>query len=103
MTMNGLTAARYYLTALHSTLLFAFSGRILCLAWHDAENVIVTGSVDNLRIWSTISGQAIQRLTLGRQSRGTETIVWAVAVTRYVANSSKILFKSLDKMTVMCI
>ena len=56
-------------------------GRILSLAWHEPEQVIVTGGIDNLRVWSASSGHAIQRLTIGRQERNKETIVWAVAVT----------------------
>ncbi|KAK2193045.1 hypothetical protein NP493_18g10014 [Ridgeia piscesae] len=57
-------------------------GRILSVAWYDPENVIVTGGIDNIRIWSVKSGHAIQRLTMGRQLHNKETIVWAVAVTR---------------------
>lgn len=60
-----------------------FLGRILSIAWHPTEDLIVTGGVDNIRIWSINSGHAIQRLTLGRQERNKETIVWCVAVTRY--------------------
>ncbi|XP_063439179.1 U3 small nucleolar RNA-associated protein 4 homolog [Mytilus trossulus] len=56
-------------------------GRILSIAWHPTEDLIVTGGVDNIRIWSMNSGHAIQRLTLGRQERNKETIVWCVAVT----------------------
>ena len=54
------------------------------MAWHSPENVLVTGGIDNLRVWSLKSGHAIQRLTLGRQEHNKETIVWAVAVTRSV-------------------
>ncbi|KAI0227127.1 U3 small nucleolar RNA-associated protein 4 [Lamellibrachia satsuma] len=57
-------------------------GRILSLAWYDPENVIVTGGIDNIRIWSVKSGHAIQRLTMGRLLHNKETIVWALAVTR---------------------
>ncbi|XP_076471280.1 LOW QUALITY PROTEIN: U3 small nucleolar RNA-associated protein 4 homolog [Babylonia areolata] len=52
-------------------------GRILCIAWHTGERVIVTGGVDNLRIWSVKSGHALQRILMG----GKETMVWCVAVT----------------------
>ncbi|KAK7505273.1 hypothetical protein BaRGS_00003435 [Batillaria attramentaria] len=56
-------------------------GRILCIAWHTAEGLVVTGGIDNIRIWGAQSGHALQRLTLGRQDRGKETIVWCLAVT----------------------
>ncbi len=63
------------------------SGRILSIAWYNGpqgENQIITGGMDNIRIWSVKSGHAIQRLTLPRSSRNKETIVWAIAVTRWV-------------------
>lgn len=56
-------------------------GRILCIAWHAADDVIVTGGVDSIRLWSVSSGHALQRLTLGRQENNKETIVWCLAVT----------------------
>ncbi|XP_041375893.1 U3 small nucleolar RNA-associated protein 4 homolog [Gigantopelta aegis] len=56
-------------------------GRILSIAWHSADGVIVTGGVDNIRLWSVSSGHALQRLTVGRQERNKETIVWCLAVT----------------------
>ncbi|KAK6185977.1 hypothetical protein SNE40_008101 [Patella caerulea] len=56
-------------------------GRILSIAWHTQEGVIVTGGVDNIRLWSVKSGQAIQRLTLGHQQENQETIVWCLAIT----------------------
>lgn len=56
-------------------------GRILSIAWHPTEDLIVTGGIDNIRIWSINSGHALQRLTLGRQEKNKETIVWCVAVT----------------------
>ncbi|KAK2164344.1 hypothetical protein LSH36_65g04031 [Paralvinella palmiformis] len=57
-------------------------GRILCVAWYSTENVMITGGIDNIRIWSLASGHAIQRLTLARVERQKETIVWTLAVTR---------------------
>ncbi|XP_046328638.1 U3 small nucleolar RNA-associated protein 4 homolog [Haliotis rufescens] len=56
-------------------------GRILSIAWHEGENTIVTGGVDNIRLWSASSGHAIQRLTIGREEVSKETIVWCVTVT----------------------
>ncbi|XP_069113108.1 U3 small nucleolar RNA-associated protein 4 homolog [Argopecten irradians] len=55
--------------------------RILCIAWHSAGETIVTGGIDNIRLWSVRSGHAYQRLTLGRQEKNKETIVWCLAVT----------------------
>ena len=62
------------------------TGRILSLAWHEPEQVIVTGGIDNLRVWSLKSGHALHRLTPGRMASRSETIVWAVAITRCVRN-----------------
>ena len=59
------------------------SGRIISISWHPSEDVIVTGGIDNIRLWSVKSGRAIQRLTLGRQ-KNKETVVWCVAILRYV-------------------
>ncbi|KAL5021741.1 hypothetical protein ScPMuIL_000896 [Solemya velum] len=56
-------------------------GRIFSLAWHVDEEIIVTGGIDNIRMWSVNSGHAIQRLTLGRQEKNKETIVWCIAIT----------------------
>ena len=68
----------------HSTInntLYFIIGRIISISWHPTEEVIVTGGIDNVRLWSVKSGRAIQRLTLGRQ-RNKETVVWCVAILR---------------------
>ncbi|CAH1779967.1 unnamed protein product [Owenia fusiformis] len=57
-------------------------GRVLSLAWAKEDKLIVTGGIDNIRIWNTTSGHAIQRLTLGRQEVTKETLVWCVGVTK---------------------
>ena len=31
-------------------------GRIVSLAWHHDDEVIVTGSVDNIRVWNVATG-----------------------------------------------
>jgi U3 small nucleolar RNA-associated protein 4 len=59
------------------------AARIMCLAWHEPNDVIVTGGIDNIRVWSLKSGHAIQRLTLGRTERNKETLVWTLCVTRW--------------------
>lgn len=63
-------------------------GRILSIAWQSTFDVIVTGGIDNIRVWSASSGHAIQRLTPGRVDPSKETIVWALAVTKYVTDSA---------------
>nr|CAB3231310.1 cirhin-like [Phallusia mammillata] len=55
-------------------------GRILSIAWHAGGDILVTGSVDVIRMWSTITGRAIQRITIDRQMKNVETIVWCLLV-----------------------
>nr|XP_022336993.1 U3 small nucleolar RNA-associated protein 4 homolog [Crassostrea virginica] len=55
-------------------------GRILSIAWNTSLEVILTGGVDNMRLWSVKSGHAVQRMTLGRLDKHKETIVWCVAI-----------------------
>ena len=56
--------------------------RIMSIAWHEPEEVIVTGGVDNIRIYSLKSGHALQRLTAARSQSGQDTLVWALCVTK---------------------
>ncbi|KAK3576371.1 hypothetical protein CHS0354_018919 [Potamilus streckersoni] len=56
-------------------------GRIMSICWHASEDLIVTGGIDNIRLWSVNSGRAMQRLTLGKQDKNQETVVWCVAIT----------------------
>ncbi|XP_067936247.1 U3 small nucleolar RNA-associated protein 4 homolog [Watersipora subatra] len=56
--------------------------RMLCLDWHISGDVIVTGGIDNIRLWSVESGHALQRITIARQSPQKPTIVWAIAILR---------------------
>lgn len=62
---------------------FFLTGRILSIAWNTSLEVILTGGVDNMRLWSVKSGHAVQRMTLGRVEKSKETIVWCVAILRY--------------------
>lgn len=55
--------------------------RILSIAWHKDEDIIVTGGIDNIRIWDVESGFVTQRIALGRVERNKETIVWCLALT----------------------
>lgn len=52
--------------------------RILCISWHSGEDLIVTGGIDNIRIWSVSSGKAMQRLTVARTDKNKETVIWSV-------------------------
>ena len=56
--------------------------RILCVAWHPTDDVIVSGGIDNIRLWSVTSGRALQRMTLARQDKNKETVVWCVQILR---------------------
>jgi len=58
--------------------------RILSVAWYEPENVIVTGGVDCIRVWSVNSGQAVVRLDTGRVAAQVHTYVHAICVTEYV-------------------
>jgi WD40 repeat protein len=60
---------------------FFFPARILSIAWHKDEEVIVTGGIDNIRIWDVKSGQVSQRISIGRMDRHKETLVWCLAIT----------------------
>jgi len=67
--------------------------RILSVAWYEPENVIVTGGVDCIRVWSINSGQAVARLDTGRVAAQVQTYVHAVAVTEYVVLVTVIIFQ----------
>ncbi|XP_077867131.1 U3 small nucleolar RNA-associated protein 4 homolog, partial [Saccoglossus kowalevskii] len=56
--------------------------RILSIAWHVEEKLIVTGSIDNIRIWNANTGHTMQRLSLDRANVTMETIVWNVAILK---------------------
>lgn len=57
-------------------------GRILCCRFDHTGNVLVTGSVDCLRIWDVKTGHAIHRMATGRAEANRETYVWSLAVLR---------------------
>lgn len=71
-------------------LIFFLTGRILSIAWNTSLEVILTGGVDNMRLWSVKSGHAVQRMTLGRVEKSKETIVWCVAILRYCMKKGKL-------------
>nr|XP_054769363.1 U3 small nucleolar RNA-associated protein 4 homolog [Lytechinus pictus] len=55
-------------------------GRVVSLAWHISDEVIVTGSLDNIRIWNVNTGHATLRITTQRVQKHTEVVVWQVAI-----------------------
>jgi len=72
--------------------------RILSVAWHEPENVIVTGGVDCIRVWSVHSGQAVVRLDTGRVAAQVHTYVHALCVTEYV----ELFLQKLQYCNVVC-
>ncbi|ELT88845.1 hypothetical protein CAPTEDRAFT_220555 [Capitella teleta] len=87
---------------INSRLLDKAEGRILSIAWYEPENLIVTGGIDCIRVWSLKSGHAIQRLTLPRKERAKETIVWAIAITEYIISSMDFTIVSGDSSGKTC-
>ncbi|KAI4486585.1 hypothetical protein M0804_005955 [Polistes exclamans] len=57
------------------------NGRILCIKWDNTGEMIFTGSTDTVRVWSTVSGHAIHKMTTSRKEIRKDTIVWCLAVT----------------------
>ncbi|CAB3251694.1 unnamed protein product [Arctia plantaginis] len=53
-------------------------GRILCCKFNNTGNVLVTGSVNTIRVWNVETGEAINRMSVSR--RGKEVIVWCLGV-----------------------
>ncbi|CAH0729798.1 unnamed protein product, partial [Brenthis ino] len=53
-------------------------GRIMCCKFDNTGTVLVTGSVDTIRVWNVETGHATCRISVSR--RGKETIVWCLAV-----------------------
>lgn len=57
---------------------------MLSISWHDSSSTLVTGGIDNIRLWSLESGNALQRITIARQSADKPTIVWAVSILKVI-------------------
>lgn len=53
-------------------------GRVLCCKFDNTGSVLVTGSIDTIRVWNVETGHATCRMSVSR--RGKETIVWCLAV-----------------------
>ncbi|XP_071823607.1 U3 small nucleolar RNA-associated protein 4 homolog isoform X3 [Apostichopus japonicus] len=54
--------------------------QIVSLAWHRSGEVIVTGSINNIRVWDVASGQVKQRITTQRLRRRQEVVVWCLTI-----------------------
>lgn len=60
------------------------TGRILSVAWSLDDQYIVSGGSDSaIRKWNVTTGSTIQRMTVDRV-RKEPTLVWSIAVTKYV-------------------
>uniref|UniRef100_A0A1Q3F5Y3 Putative u3 small nucleolar rna-associated protein 4 n=1 Tax=Culex tarsalis TaxID=7177 RepID=A0A1Q3F5Y3_CULTA len=57
-------------------------GRIVCLRFDHSGDLLVSGSVDAVRVWNVRKGHAIHKMTTGRAERNKETIVWDVRVLK---------------------
>ncbi|XP_012526821.1 U3 small nucleolar RNA-associated protein 4 homolog [Monomorium pharaonis] len=56
-------------------------GRIMCIKWDNTGEMIFTGSIDTIRVWSAMSGHAIHKMTTSRNNIKKNTIIWCLAVT----------------------
>jgi len=61
---------------------------MMSIDWHESGDIIVTGGLDNIRLWSVDSGNALQRITIARQSPDKSTIVWSVAILKVLPTIS---------------
>lgn len=52
-------------------------GRILCCRFNSSGNILITGSVNTIRIWKVDTGHAITRISVSRRDK--EVIVWCLA------------------------
>ncbi|XP_065343715.1 U3 small nucleolar RNA-associated protein 4 homolog isoform X1 [Cloeon dipterum] len=53
--------------------------RVLCISWSPDGKKLVTGSPNAVRIWDVKSGQAVDRITIGKVVAKDDTIVWCTA------------------------
>lgn len=51
-------------------------GRILCCKFNETSSILVTGSVNTIRVWNVETGHATTRISVSR--RGKEVIVWSL-------------------------
>lgn len=57
-------------------------GRILCCKFDHSGDILVTGSIDAVRIFDVKTGHAIHRMATGRAEKRKETVVWSLAVLK---------------------
>ncbi|GBP64508.1 U3 small nucleolar RNA-associated protein 4 homolog, partial [Eumeta japonica] len=53
-------------------------GRIMCCKFDNTGNILVTGSINTIRVWNVETGHATARISASR--RGKETIIWCLGV-----------------------
>jgi WD40 repeat protein len=66
--------------------------RVLCIAWSPDGSKLVTGSPNSVRIWDVKSGQAFDRISIGKSKNKEETLVWCTAFlddTSFATGDSK--------------
>ncbi|XP_015588039.1 U3 small nucleolar RNA-associated protein 4 homolog [Cephus cinctus] len=56
-------------------------GRILCIKWDNTGEMIFSGSINTVRVWNSVSGHAIHRMTTVRKEAKKGTIIWCLGVT----------------------
>ncbi|XP_043284715.1 U3 small nucleolar RNA-associated protein 4 homolog isoform X2 [Venturia canescens] len=77
-------------------------GRILCIKWDNTGEMIFTGSTDTVRVWNSVSGHAVHKMTTARKFSKRETIVWCLALTddnHVVSGDSRGVLSFWDPMT----
>lgn len=55
-------------------------GKILCCKFNHDGDVVVTGSIDTIRIWDLHTGHAQYKMSVGRMEAKKETYVWSLSV-----------------------
>ncbi|XP_073947137.1 UTP4 small subunit processome component l(3)72Dn [Choristoneura fumiferana] len=53
-------------------------GRVMCCKFDKTGSILVTGSLNSIRVWNTKTGHAITRMSVTKRDQ--ETIVWCLAV-----------------------
>ncbi|GAB0098407.1 U3 small nucleolar RNA-associated protein 4 [Sergentomyia squamirostris] len=53
-------------------------GRILCCQFSPSGEFLATGSVDTVRVWNVMNGNALHRMTLARIEMNKEITVWSI-------------------------
>lgn len=57
-------------------------GRIICCKFDHTGDILVTGSIDAVRIFDVKTGHVLHRMATGRAQKNKETIVWSLAVLK---------------------